>query len=154
MPILKYTTSIDASKTVMEIQIALAKAGAKSVNIDYDSGGQPESVSFLISVQGKWVNFRLPSSYTGVLKMLENDPSVPKKLKTIDQARRVAWRITKDWTLAQMAIIEARQAELAEVFMPYAITASGQTLFQAFREGQLSLGSGVENGDDLGRGVI
>jgi hypothetical protein len=144
MPILNYTTKIAPDKTVMEIQQILAKAGAKTISIDYDDLGFPIAVSFFVEIREYWVNFRLPSNYLGVQVVLEDDPAVPRSFKTQDQARRVAWRITKDWVSAQMAIIESRQAELAEVFLPYAVTKTGRTLFQDFRAGQLQLGDGVE----------
>jgi hypothetical protein len=34
-----------------------------------------------------------------------------------------------------MAIIEAGQAQLAEVFLPYAVTGTGKTLYQEFESG-------------------
>jgi hypothetical protein len=38
----------------------------------------------------------------------------------------------KDWVEAQLALVEAQQAQLAEVFLPYAVMRGGQTAFQAF----------------------
>jgi len=101
-------------------------------------------VTFTVKVAEQWINFRLPSNHAGVWSVLCDDREVPRSLKTEDQARRVAWRITKDWVAAQMAIIDARQAELAEVFLPYAVMPSGRTLFQEVRSGSLLLGSGLE----------
>ena len=46
----------------------------------------------------------------------------------------MTWRIIKDWLNAQLALIEVGQAEMAEVFLPYALTNTGQTLFQRFTE--------------------
>jgi len=54
--------------------------------------------------------------------------------QTKEQAQRVAWRILKDWIQTQMAIIEAGLSSTVEVFMPYAVMDSGQTLFQSFSE--------------------
>jgi hypothetical protein len=145
MPILNYTTKISTSKTVMEIQKILAKAGAKSINVDYDATGEPEALTFLVKVGERWVNFRLPVNWRGVLERLYSDTKVPKRSKTEDQSRRVAWRITKVWLEAQMAIIDAQQAELAEVFLPYAVSPqTGRTLFQEFKSGKFLLGSGGE----------
>lgn len=144
MPILNYTTKIDPLKTIMEIQVILAKAGARTINIDFDDSGRPKAVTFVVKVVDNWVNFRLPSNHAGVQSVLWDDPAVPRSLKTEEQARRVAWRITKDWVAAQMAIIDARQAELAEVFLPYAVMPNGRTLFQEVRSGGLMLGSGLE----------
>lgn len=142
MPILNYTTKIDPFKTIIEIQVTLAKAGARTINIDFDDQGRPQAVTFLVEVAGNWINFRLPSNHAGVWNVLSDDRDVPRSLKTEEQARRVAWRITKDWVEAQMAIIDARQAELAEVFLPYAVMPTGRTLFQEVRSGGLLLGTG------------
>lgn len=145
MPILNYTTEIAVEKTVMEIQRALAKSGAKSISIDYDDQGLPEAVTFLVRVDAQWINFRLPSSHEGIKTILENDQNVPRRYKNADQAKRISWRITKSWVDAQLAIIEARQAEMAEVFLPYAVMESGRTLFQDFKNNPMMLGSGKDD---------
>lgn len=136
MAILNYTTKIDASKTVGEIQSTLAKKGATSISVDYDTHGEPVALAFLIDVQGAFVNFRLPSNHAGVLKAMARDPKVGNSFKTEAQAGRVAWRIVKDWTEAQLAIIEAGLATLPEVFLPYAVSDDGRTMFQHFEERQ------------------
>ncbi|MFA4945911.1 MAG: hypothetical protein WC789_14585 [Lentisphaeria bacterium] len=138
MPILNYTTKIHSAKTVGEIQHILARAGARSINIDYDDHAQPVAVTFLVNVTGRLVNFRLPSNWRGVWARLRDDPAVPRNLRTEEQSRRVAWRIVKDWCEAQMAIIDSGLAELTEVFLPYAVNPeSGQTLFQEFQASKL-----------------
>lgn len=45
---------------------------------------------------------------------------------------RTSWRIIKDWVEAQMAITEAGLADVAEVFLPYAIT-KGTTLYKSIK---------------------
>jgi len=145
MPILNYTTQVMSEKTVMEIQQILARAGAKTISVDYDELGQPSAVTFVVQILGRWVNYRLPSNFKGVQTVLQLDPAVPNKFKTAAQAQRVAWRIIKEWCAAQMALIEANQAELAEIFLPYAVMDSGRTLFQEFRSGTLLLGKGTQD---------
>jgi hypothetical protein len=136
MPILNYTTTITVDKTVGEIQQILGKAGARSVIVDY-ANRQPEAISFQVEVNERLVSFRLPSRWQGVWKALQSEP-VERKYKTEDQARRTAWRIIKDWTEAQIAIIQAGQAELVEVFLPYMLhPGTGQTMYQQFRAGYL-----------------
>jgi len=141
MPLLNYTTKVDMHKTVGEIQCILARAGAKTISIDYVSS-VPVAVTFFVSVDGNWINFRLPINHVGVLALLEEDPIVPRALKNDEQAQRVSWRIIKDWIEAQMALIASRQAELAEVFLPYAVTGNGQTLFQKMKSEQFLLEAG------------
>lgn len=130
MPILNYTTQIDSFKTIGEIQKILVEHGAQSINVDYDAAKNPSALTFFMMINEKPVNFRLPSNYHGVRKTLEKNRKVPNKLKTDAQAIRISWRILKDWIEAQMAIVEAGLAELPEVFLPYAVTGNGLTLFQ------------------------
>lgn len=137
MPILNYTTTISVQKTAGEIQEILAKSGARSVIIEYGSDRIPEAITFSVQVNDRIVSFRLPSQWRGVHKTLKNS-TAEKRFKTEEQARRVAWRIIKDWCEAQCAIIEAGAAELPEVFMPYMINPqTNQTLFQEFKSGFL-----------------
>ena len=135
MAILNYTTSINAGKTVGEIQQMLANAGAQSVSIEYDDEAMPSALTFTITFLGKPMPFKVPCNSEGVYQSLCRSSKVPKSQKTIAQARRVAWRIIKDWTEAQLAIVESQQAQMAEAFMPYALDAStGQTMFERFTE--------------------
>lgn len=46
------------------------------------------------------------------------------------QALRVGWRIVKDWVQAQMAIVESELAKMVQVFLPYAVTKQGNTLYE------------------------
>lgn len=144
MPILNYTTTISPHKTVAELQNILAKAGALSVNTEFDKG-EPTAVTFLVKVHDTYVNFRLPCNHEGVYNRLRRDPAVPRKLKTEEQARRVGWRIVKDWVEAQMAIIDAQLASLPEVFLPYAVAPSGRTFYQEFESSRLLANPEVTN---------
>lgn len=129
MPLLNYTTSIAPQKTVMEIQALLAKAGANSILADYDSDGNVVAMSFRITLEGRPLSFRLPTDWTPVRRTLQRQRVSPK-YQTPEQALRVAWRITKDWVEAQLAIIETQMVTTAQVFLPYAVTATGETVYQ------------------------
>lgn len=145
-----YTTEIAAEKTIGEIQKLLAKAGAKSISFEYGKEGEIDGLTFTIPVRGIPVSFRLPARQDGVYKILTKGrqqlyrEDVQKKWA--QQARRTAWRNVKDWLDAQLALIQMEQAELAEVFLPYAVSPSGRTLYEEFQSGNL-LGSGQHGGD-------
>ncbi len=141
MPILNYTTKIDPFRTIAEIHACLVKYGAKNISVDYE-GQLPAALTFLAEINGEFVSFRLPSNHIGVLRAMKKDRDIPPRYKTEDQARRVAWRITKDWVEAQMAIVQAELATLPEVFLPYLVTPSGQTLFNAVNDRGLKLLTG------------
>lgn len=138
MAILNYTTSIDSEKTIGEIQKCLVKHGATKIVTDY-ANGLPSSVTFCLFINDNMVGFKLPANYDGVLKSMNKDPKVPSRLCTKEQALKVSWRIVKDWVEAQMAIVEAQLADVAEVFLPYAITKSGTTLYREIQENGMKL---------------
>ena len=139
MPILNYTTSINPEKTVSEIQMKLAKAGAQAVLCEYDEDGIMKAISFRVKTTNGSISFRLPSNIDGIYRKLTENSRVPRKLKTHEQAARVAWRILKDWLEAQLAIIEAEMADIKEVFLPYAQNESGKTLYESLNEQQFKL---------------
>jgi hypothetical protein len=120
--ILNYRTEIKAEVTVAEIQRMLARAGARSILIDYDSDGEPSRVSFLVKSARGNLGFQLPANADAVFTVMAKQASEGKMRRssaTRSQAARVAWRIVKDWLEAQLAIIEAEMAVLEQVFLPY-----------------------------------
>ena len=136
VPILNYTTKVDVFTTLGEIQAMLVKHGARKIMQDYDDSGHITSLSFLIDTPDGPRGIRLPANVDAVLAVL-----VKQKVKCgRDQAERVAWRILKDWVAAQMAILESEMVQMDEVFLPYMVNDSGQTLFQCYRNKQLAIG--------------
>ncbi|MCF2498373.1 hypothetical protein [Dyadobacter chenhuakuii] len=134
MPILNYTTKISPSKTIGEIQEILVNHGASSIACEYDSvTKRPVSVRFGLLINNSNVFFELPANYEGVLKAMKADQTIKSTFCNIDQAVKVAWRILKDWIEAQCAIIEAGLAEMSEVFLPYAVTQNGSTLYKEIK---------------------
>lgn len=137
MPILNYTTKIDIFTTIGQIQGQLVKHGAKKILQDYDDKGNIIALSFTINTPTGIRGIRLPANVEAVQKVLTK-----QKVKCDrEQAERVAWRIIKDWVLAQMAILESEMVEIDEVFLPYMVNNNGQTLFEAYRNNQLMLES-------------
>lgn len=144
MPIANYTTSIKTEKTVGEIQGMLARAGASQVLFDFD-GPVVSAISFRLMHEGVMVSFRLPANISNIYVVLQRDDDVPRRLKTMEQAARVSWRIIKDWLRAQLAIVEAEQAEMVEVFLPYAQNpTTGQTLFKQLEAGGFKMLAGPD----------
>jgi hypothetical protein len=143
MPLLNHSTEMPVERTVSEIQHMLGRHGAKAIMLNYDDQGTVSSLSFQISVNGRDVAFRLPCDWRPVLEILKNDPKSRKQAR-VDQARavRVAWRIIKDWLEAQMALIDTYMVEMPEVFLPYAITKGGKTLYETTKESGFLLNGG------------
>jgi hypothetical protein len=143
MPILNYTTKIDSYKTITEIQQVLAKKGARKMIVDNNENSLPIALTFTIDWHGAPLAFALPCNFEGVLRSMKKSSKVPRSLCTEEQALRVGWRIIKDWVEAQMAIVESELVGVAEVFLPYAVTKSGTTLYKHIEtDGRLLLSNG------------
>lgn len=141
MPIKNYTTSVAEERTVGEITGLLAAKGARAVRIDYDDKQRPASVSFVLLVHELPVPFKLPCNFDGVTRALAAEYKsrsaryrFERNPDTVAQSRRIAWRIIRDWVAAQMAIIEAEQANILQVFLPYAVSneQSQRTVYDEF----------------------
>ena len=147
MPLLNYASKTPAHQSIAEISRILSKAGARQVMHDYDDTGNIVAISFSLELEGQRIAFRLPSDWRPVQELLKQqlarNPNARPWMRSEDHARDVAWRIIKDWVEAQMAIIETRMVTTAQVFLPYAVTSNGQTLYEYIGQNtQLLLGEG------------
>jgi hypothetical protein len=142
MPILNYTTDIAVSKTMGEIQGALARRGVTRISTLFDEAtGTPSGIAFTMKTDYGVREFELPVRTSGVLAAMEADPKVPRSKCTPEQAAKVAWRIAKDWLEAQSALIDASLATLDEVMLPYMVNEKGQTMYALYRSNQKAIGS-------------
>lgn len=143
--ILNYTTKVPADRTIQEIQAILIKAGADALQMEAKEG-RIKSVSFRMNTDNGIIYYKLPADMHGVKRAMMRDRVRHSDMDA--QAYRVSWRIVKDWIEAQMAIIQANMAETAQVFLPYAITGTGQTVFERFKTGGVgTIGITYNKGD-------
>jgi hypothetical protein len=126
MPILNYTTKIAPEKTASEIQTILAKAKAQAVLCEYNTEGLMCAMSFRIMSEYGMLSFRLPVNIEGIYRILLESSAIARRLKTREQSARVAWRITKNWVEAQLAIIEAGMQLFKKSFYHICKTISGK----------------------------
>lgn len=141
MPILNYTTTIDAFKTVQEIEYILMKHKAKSIMKNYE-GESISGLSFLIDNGFQQIPVRLPVKVDECLEVLKREKknSPRSNIKTTrEQAERVAWRILKDWVEAQMALLDIEMVRFEEIFLPYIETNNGKTIYERLEEKQFFL---------------
>ena len=140
MAILNYTTGISASVTLAEIQELLAKAGAQAIMQEYDDG-VVTLLSFRMMVLDRAIFFKLPCNVQGVHKALKasKSPNMRPKHRSIEQAARTAWRIVKDWVEAQLAMIEAEQADTIELFLPFAQSSDGRTVYETLKQSEFKM---------------
>lgn len=121
------TTKISAEKSVGEIQKMLAESNASSILIEYEQG-LPDSISFQLSHGRGVIAFRMPCNWRGTLSAMNRDKSIPLRLQTSEHARRVCWRVIRDWLRAQLTLVESGVSTVHEVMMPWMITEDGTTV--------------------------
>ncbi len=135
MSLLNYSTQISVEKTTAEISRLLAEAKAQAVLTEYDPDGVLIAISFRVRCPFGLMSFRLPANIDNIFAVISRDRRITGKLKTRQQASRVAWRIVKDWIEAQMAMIRAEMVTIDQIFLPYAQNASGATLYDTVKAG-------------------
>ena len=138
--ILNYTTSVDSGKTAMECVSILLKHGAVNVAISAGEDRSPDGLEFVITTPWGPRQFSLPVNIEGTeksLKQARRERRIEPRFTTREQARRVAWRIVKDWLEAQLALIEAMQVDLLQVMLPYLKVDRDRTLYAAYMESEL-----------------
>jgi len=142
MALLNYTTTVAPNRTLGQITDRLVKHGATQVLGEYDAGSIT-GIAFAVTGPTGMQRYRLPLNVSAVEKVLGADRNVPRRLKTRDQAERVAWRILKDWIEAQLAIVETQMVSLDQVMLPYLLVQGG-TLYDLYASRQLELEAGDE----------
>jgi hypothetical protein len=134
MPLLNYTTTVPAAKSVAEIEGILAVHGAQAILKEYDDTRQIVALSFRVSLDGQILSFRVPIQPDAVLKVLEREKRNNYRMRrtfTREQAVMIAWRIGKAWIEAQMALLDTEMVKLEQIFLPYLITPGGRTLYES-----------------------
>lgn len=136
------TTVISAEKTAGEIVSSLVSAGATQIATDYDKG-RIIGLRWSMTIPGRGdILFVMPARVEPIYKILLSRNrktwlTTTHKEELQEKAHRVAWRQLLRWVQAQLAMIDCGMTEAAEVFFPYIQARSGQTLFDAFKAGQL-----------------
>lgn len=134
MALKNYTTTINANKTIGEIQEILSKHGANAIMTEYEDG-EVVALSFKINTPNGEIGIKLPANIDKVMQVLKNQRRKNNQIKdNREQATKVAWRIIKDWIDSQMAILETEMVQMEQIFLPYILNNKGQTLYESFKE--------------------
>jgi hypothetical protein len=143
MGLLNYTTTIDVGKTIGEIQSILARGKAEAILTEFDGAGNVTAISFRAPTKFGVVSFRLPCDVRAITQTLNNQVQarkIPRRyLNDTGQARRVGWRIIKDWLEAQLAIVELQMVTIDQVFLPYAQAPDGRTVYELLLDRKFDL---------------
>lgn len=133
MPLLNYSTRKDPMVTVGEITAILARKGARKVMQEYDNAGAVVGMKWSMEGPYGMISYSMPVNHEAVFKILTRENLIYKtnEQKRRAQANRVAWRILKDWIVAQIALLETGMVEMEEIFLPYMLAGPEQnTLFK------------------------
>lgn len=144
MPIKNYSTNISVERTISQIEKILALHGANAIMKEYDGAGKVTAVNFIVDFrEGKTIPFRMPLNIQALMEKINYDIDNPQEREgripstrrdDMDYARRVGWRIIKDWIDAQMALVDLEQVKLIQVFLAYAYDALNKRTFYEILE--------------------
>lgn len=137
--LMNYTTEIPESKTIAEIEQILAKFGASAILKEYRGDGSVRSISFKVRTDHGEMPFKIPMNDQQVAQYLSEQWKGWRKQENVkndlDAARRIGWRIIKDWIHAQLSIVNLRLVKVEEVFLPYAYNYNtNKTFFETLEE--------------------
>jgi len=132
-----YTTTISPIKTIGEIEQLLVKYQVRQVDKFFDDNGHVQGVYFAIPWNEQLVHYKLPVNVEQVQQVLKND-GLSKNQTSLEQSRRVAWRLLKDWIDAQLSLVKVQIVTMHEVFLPYAVDpTTDETLYDKFAAGNM-----------------
>lgn len=131
-PLANYTTQVPAKNSVREIQDMLTARHAKSIIMNFDEQGEPSGLAFIIPTKHGDLPFTLPANIDACKRVLERQ--AVRAYIDRPRASRVAWRILRDWTRAQMAILDTEMVTMEEIMLPYMHINGAKTLYQLMEE--------------------
>lgn len=144
---LNYTTKVDVKQTVGELTAMLGEHGAAAIGVEYENR-EPVGLTFVLDTAIGSRGFRLPVDPAGMHRALLAAEkrgaftSLRKSAGTFsspEHARRVAWRVVRDWLEAQLALVAAELARVDQVMLPYMVVDDGQSLYTAIVSRQLAI---------------
>jgi hypothetical protein len=137
-----YTSSVAPERSITNIESLLVKAKAADINKSYESG-IVTAISFVIfePSNNSRIAIRLPANVPQVFEALKKIMA-PKRgswdrmrlQRLQEQAARTAWKLMQDWLEVQLSLIEMKQAELLQIFLPYVLAGNNQTFYQKLKE--------------------
>jgi hypothetical protein len=149
-----YTSDVPVSETIHHIEKVLLRCDVTGIMKEYAANQRVVAITFKVEGPQGPLMIRLPADeqraldalwmdYVGDdLKYLNKagdrlDGWVSRKKKRkqdfASQAERTAWRIVKDWVEVQMSMIQLKQADVLQVFLPY-VYDGRRTYYQALQE--------------------
>jgi hypothetical protein len=139
--LVNYTSTVPVATSVSECQARLAAAGADHIGVSYDDG-LPVALTFRLFGPHGVRDFAIPVDVDAVQRLIARQLASGRirgkslarsTLLSREHAARVAWRLIKDWTAVQCALVEASLIPLDEVMLPHLLVDGELTLAAAYR---------------------
>ena len=121
---------MSAQQSINEIQQMLIKAGARKLMMDYDDGGNPVNISFMLEVKGVPLPIRLPARLQKVGLIIYDKAFNDLSPTQLLQVHTTGWANIRDWIEAQLALLQTEMVEIQEIFLPYIVQRGGKTVFE------------------------
>lgn len=137
MNLKNYTSEVPASITVARIEQRLAQIGAAHINKLFGPNGRVISLMFGMPEGNRIISIKLPANVHACFEAMLAQKSrkyAVDKARLMEQAERTAWKLMQDWIEVQASLIQMKQAEAMQVFLPYAWDGK-QTYFEAVKGG-------------------
>lgn len=121
-------------QSISYIERELVMNGARNIVKKYDDKGRAIAVIFQLEKYGiPQIPIFLPAKVEACEKILLESVRKPQSgtlQRMKEQAERTAWKIVYDWVVIQMSMVRLGQAEMMEIFLPYAMINDKQTFYQ------------------------
>lgn len=148
-----YTSDVPVSESIRRIETVLLKCGVTGIMKEYAANQKIVAITFRVTDASdrSWM-IRIPAKEKEAVDALfldyaAGDPIskdgrllgtwTQRKKKQrkdfVSQGERTAWRIMKDWVEVQMSMIQLKQADVMEVFLPYVFDGR-RTYYQSLSE--------------------
>jgi hypothetical protein len=147
-----YTSNVPVSETVHRIEKVLIRCGVAGIAKEYvGTCGKIAALTFKLEAPSGPIAIRIPVDVDKALDALWLDYADGDKLSSdgnsivwssrkkkrkqdfVEQAERTAWKIMQDWIEVQLSMIQMRQAEALQVFLPY-VHDGKRTFYQSLVE--------------------
>lgn len=150
MTVLNYRTEVPVERTVAELQRKLVKHGALEITVRFE-GERPRGLAFALQTRWGERAYRLPVDVSRTMQRLGDEwveGRLEKRFTSEKRAEMIAWRTLLRWVELQLDMVETGTLAKEEILLPYMVTSSGETVFQAIERGrgQLAITAGGASG--------
>jgi len=115
-----YTSSVPAITSISRIENMLMEMGALNIAKEIENQ-KVKSIAFELLIKNGTppLYFKLEAKVENVTNILKKSNSKLKNDAIVLQAERTAWKICYDWLTIQKAMLQLKQAEPLQLFLPY-----------------------------------